>query len=357
MTSQNESWKVGLFVVGLLIAGVAGLVALGARGLSRDTVELIAFFDESIEGLSIGTPVKFRGVTVGQVGEIAFAPDRRHVQVSINAYTDVISGFGLEEDASITSASRQLEDDGIRLRIVRSALTGFTYLEADVFDGAVRAVQELPFPKPFNYVPTEPSTLKSLEADLSSSLAEMPKLMRAALRVVNEISATLDELNVAETSARFNAVLARAETKLGELDLASIDALVTELREIATAVDREALARATGGMDELMSSAGRLVERLEGETEKLGPAIAATQGAADALTGELAAAELGATATSLREAAAALELLALTGARTGERAGPALRELERALGAITTLAQRLEREPSSVIFGSQIDEK
>lgn len=355
MIQRGENWKVGLFVVGVLTAGVLGLAALGARGLSRPTVELVAFFDESIEGLSVGTPVKFRGVNVGEVSDIAFAPDRRHVQIGIAAYVDAMKGLGVEDDASVMSATRQLEDEGIRLRIIRSALTGFTYLEADVFDAATRPVQQLPFDKPFNYVPTEPSTLKSLEDDLSATLAEFPELMRAALRVVNELSANLDDLALAETSARLNAVLARVEAKLGAIDMESVDALVDELRGIAAAVDREALARGTGAIDDLATSAGRVLGELEEQTARLGDTLDSTRAAADVVTSELAAAELGATAAALRDAATALEAVAQEGARAGQQAGPALRELERALAAIGALARRLEREPSSVIFGTAGD--
>lgn len=351
MIQRGENWKVGLFVVGVLTVGVLGLVALGARGLSRPTVELVAFFDESIEGLSVGTPVKFRGVNVGEVSSIAFAPDRRHVQVGIATYVDAMKGLGVEDDASVISATRQLEDEGIRLRIIRSALTGFTYLEADVFDAVTNPVQELPFDKPFNYVPTEPSTLKSLEDDLSATLSDFPELTRATIRVVNEISATLDDLALAETSARLNAVLARAEAKLGAIDMEAVDALVNELRGIAAAVDREALTRGTGAIDDLTSSAGRVLDQLEEQTAELGETLATVNAAADTITTEFAAAELGATAQALRGAATALEALSVEGARAGQQAGPALRELERALAAIGALARRLEREPASVIFG------
>lgn len=351
MIQRADDWKVGLFVVGVLTAGVLGLLALGARGLSRPTIDLVAFFDESIEGMSVGTPVKFRGVTIGEVGSIRFAEDRRHVRVGIEAYVDAIGGLGLADDAEVLNASQQLESRGIRLRIQRSALTGFTYLEADVFDPSSRPQQQLPFEKPFNFVPTEPSTLKSLEDDLQSTLAEFPELVRSILRVVNEISAALDDMNMAETSARFNAVLARAETKLGAIDMQAVDQLVRELREVATAIDRDALARSTGALDDLTTRAGRVLDGLESETQHLGSAIESTRGAADVLRAELEAAEVGPTAAALRRAADALAQLSEDGARATERAGPVLRELERALAAVTALARRLEREPSSVLFG------
>jgi paraquat-inducible protein B len=356
VSQSNENWKVGLFVVGVLSAGVLGLAALGARGLSRETRNLVAYFNESIEGLSVGTPVKFRGVSVGTVSDISFAPDMRHVQVDIAAYVDGLRGLGLEDDLSLVGASLRLEEAGIRLRILRSALTGFTYLEFDVFDGATSPVQELPFTKPFNYVPTLPSTLKSLEDDLSSTLREMPRLLQKASNVLDEIDRVLAELRLEEAGQRLTSLLTRADEKLASFDVEEVDALVADLRRVASALDVEAIARASSQIDEVVASAARTATGIEESTARIGETLDAARGAADAFREQVTAADLGATAQALRESAAAIELLATDAGRASEQAGPALRELERTLVALTALAARLERDPAAILFGTRRDE-
>jgi len=356
VNQSSENWKVGLFVVGVLSAGVLGLAALGARGLTRPTRDLVAYFNESIEGLSVGTPVKFRGVSVGTVKDISFAPDRRHVQVDIAAYVDGLRGLGLDEDLSTVGASLQLEQAGIRLRILRSALTGFTYLEFDVFEGQSRAGQDLPFQKPFNYVPTVPSTLKSLEEDLSSTLREMPRLLQQATGLLGEIERMLGELDLRETNARIDAVLSSAEGKIEALDVAALNGLVADLRAVAAAIDREALARASGSADEVVASIGRVVDEFASHSDRLGATLESARGAADAAREGIVAADFGGTAEALRRSAAAIELLASDASRASERAAPALRELERALASISALAGRLERDPAAILFGTRRDE-
>ncbi|MEZ5979838.1 MAG: MlaD family protein [Planctomycetota bacterium] len=356
MIAQNENWKVGLFVVGVITIGVVGLAALGARGLSRETIPLVAYFDESIDGVSVGTPVKFRGVDVGEVKKVAFAPDRRHVQVDIAAFVEDLGALGLGGAESIVGASLELEEEGIRLRIVRSALTGFTYLEADVFDPESRPIQELPFEKPYNYVPTEPSTLKTLEQDLSATLQQMPNLIRNVSRVVNEISAAIDELDVAQNSARLDSVLTRADEKLATLDVEALNALVRDVGSLVDAIDRDALARATERGADAADGFARVAAKLEEQSEHLDGVLEDTRSAAKAFEREVTEADLGATAEALRRGAGALETLAADGSRTAERALPALRELERALANVAALASRLERDPASIVFGVRTEE-
>ena len=82
MSSPTNHGKLGLFVV-CAVAGLAGAVIfIGGRSLTRVTVPYQAYFDESVEGLEVGSPVKFRGVSIGNVSEIALAGDKRHVQVT-----------------------------------------------------------------------------------------------------------------------------------------------------------------------------------------------------------------------------------------------------------------------------------
>ena len=47
----------------------------------EETVSFVTYFDESVQGLEVGAPVKLRGVPIGHAVDIGFAPDRRHIEV------------------------------------------------------------------------------------------------------------------------------------------------------------------------------------------------------------------------------------------------------------------------------------
>ncbi len=95
MASPSNHWKLGLFVVCGVALGLTSVVVLGARGLHENTVSYQSYFDESVQGLDVGSPVKFRGVTIGTVSKIDIAPDRRHVSVTSDLGVDQINLMGL----------------------------------------------------------------------------------------------------------------------------------------------------------------------------------------------------------------------------------------------------------------------
>src|SRR5512145_1750508 len=79
-----QTWsyfKIGLFVVSAVAIAVVGVVALGVGTVFRKQVLVETYIDESVQGLDIGSPVKFRGVQVGEVETITLTsveyPTRR----------------------------------------------------------------------------------------------------------------------------------------------------------------------------------------------------------------------------------------------------------------------------------------
>src|SRR5579863_3446765 len=95
MAAPTNHWKLGLFVVLGVVAGIGSIAALGARGLRKDTVTYQSYFDESVQGLDVGSAVKFRGVTIGSVSAIDIAPDHRHVAVQCQLERTQLSELGL----------------------------------------------------------------------------------------------------------------------------------------------------------------------------------------------------------------------------------------------------------------------
>src|SRR4030042_4168189 len=79
MSVRPSYFKIGLFVIvgGLLI--LAAVVVLGSGLLRQEKAYFETYFDESISGLSVGSPVEFRGVRIGLVEKISFIRDEYDV--------------------------------------------------------------------------------------------------------------------------------------------------------------------------------------------------------------------------------------------------------------------------------------
>ena len=67
---QTNYFKVGLFTALSLGLVILFLVFLGVSNLFQTTELAETYFDESVQGLNIGSAVKYRGVTVGKVTAI-----------------------------------------------------------------------------------------------------------------------------------------------------------------------------------------------------------------------------------------------------------------------------------------------
>ena len=76
MSAQANFFKIGLFVIGATIALVFLLVMLGAGRLFQSKIVMETYFNESVQGLELGSKVKYRGVIVGEVKSIGFTYTR-----------------------------------------------------------------------------------------------------------------------------------------------------------------------------------------------------------------------------------------------------------------------------------------
>ena len=83
METDKHYFFEGLFIIGFSIAAAIFAVWLGSPG-HRDDVVYRIHFAESVSGLAVGDPVKFRGVDVGTVKAMRIDPDDpRLVQVDV----------------------------------------------------------------------------------------------------------------------------------------------------------------------------------------------------------------------------------------------------------------------------------
>ena len=137
---------IGTFVVGAIILGVAGLIFFGPGGLLSNTEPYVLYFDSSVKGLNIGSPVRFRGVKIGQVKEINVKVRPRdfnfHIPVVIEIETSRIETDGSELSLFDTLRTglqgntpiQTLVNKGLRARLeLDSLVTGQLYVNFDMF--------------------------------------------------------------------------------------------------------------------------------------------------------------------------------------------------------------------------------
>ena len=77
MSTETQRYRLGIFVVSGVALTVVGVAALSAGRLFQETYPLYCYFQESVQGLEPGSPVKFRGVQIGRVEAVNLMPSSR----------------------------------------------------------------------------------------------------------------------------------------------------------------------------------------------------------------------------------------------------------------------------------------
>lgn len=176
MSQQTNYFRIGLFVlIGIALLAVAA-VLFGGRALFREKGTLFeTFFDESVQGLDIGGPVKVRGVTVGQIEKIEFAAMAYN---STSSYIRVVMReqivMDTKQNPGAKSALEHLKKEiheGLRLKQASAGITGGMYLEADFTRNPRDLV--LDFEPQYAYWPSQPSLKTVLGASLENFLLKM----------------------------------------------------------------------------------------------------------------------------------------------------------------------------------------
>jgi paraquat-inducible protein B len=86
---RADKTKIGMFVVGAIVLLVAAILIFGSGALFKQSDKYIVYFDGSVKGLSVGAPVIFRGVKIGNVSSIGLAYDEKTKNVLIPVVIDV----------------------------------------------------------------------------------------------------------------------------------------------------------------------------------------------------------------------------------------------------------------------------
>ena len=290
---------VGVFVLGLGAALVVAVLWLAAGINTKKKYEPYqSVIKESVAGLSVAAPVKYLGVDVGKVSEIAIDPQNSR-QVRLKFLIE--HGTPIKQDTDAVLKSQ--------------GLTGIAYVElsgGSVGSPPLLATKEVPVPT----IRSKPSLSARLEDVLTNVLAN-----------VNRTSANLDAVFDTDN---------RAALKQTLVDTASL---------------AHALAAQQGALSHGIVDAARTARNTARASDKLGPAIDRVAASADALG------KMGNDVSRSSDSAGHTVDAAASGVQ--QIRTETLPELERLLAELNSLAssmrqlsEQTERNPNTLILGA-----
>lgn len=289
---------VGAFVLVLgaaLIGGILWLSSGGAKRTAYDTY--LTNMDESVSGLSLDAPVRYRGVEVGRVRRIALAPGNiEQVQLTM----EIERGTPVKVDT---------------VAILRTqGLTGIGYIEL------TKGLQDSPplLAKPGEKVPvirSGPSLIARLDSAVSTLLT-----------------------NVNRSSESFNALM-------DEKNRGAITQTLADLRAVSSA-----LAARSGAIDAGLANGARAMEnaaRLTGELSQLVERLQRSADAFDRMSATIARTSENANDSLDRARAEARQFAA----ETLPEAQQLVTDLRELTGSLRRFSEQLERNPSVLLYG------
>ncbi len=319
---------VGLFVLGALVLGLVALFSFGGINFFSKPERFVVYFDESIHGLDLGSPVKLRGVRVGRVVDIGlrYVPETNKSVVAVACELNrnlIADEKGVLIDVTEDGQLQGLIDRGMRAQLgVIGLATGLLYVELD-------------FQDPLVY-PATPRT------DLVSRYTEMPAVPSA----ISEFQANLTEIlndvkriDFSGISRELHGLLADTRKKINAMDTAALAAEWTQagasMRELAASPEIKQtfvnLAAASQKLDTILADYSEKGPKAENLAKMIEDARATVNA-------------FNATAGTVQKFINAQQSL-------GDDASQALTKLGDAAAAVRDLADFLERNPSALLTG------
>jgi phospholipid/cholesterol/gamma-HCH transport system substrate-binding protein len=279
---------------------------LGARSARTEVGRYVSYFDESVQGLEVGSPIKFRGVTIGTVGRIGIAPDHRHVEVMSELVVSELGRLRLnvgEGPAKRDGPKKLAMATDLRVQLASAGLTGVKFLQLDFFDVTENPAPVLPFDVPENYIPAASSTMKNIEDSLVRMMNRLPEITDQMSGILAKVDRILGELDDKKIPDQLSTMLANANHMLGEAQ--------HKIEQVDTGKLSRQAEQSLEGLNEAVGRMNKLLAHVDGEKGLLSSVVRASDAFgdtvrnADGLGGELAD-----TLKSVQEAARSIHKLA-----------------------------------------------
>ncbi len=249
MAKQANAYKIGLFVIIATIILVSSIILFGANAYFRKSYKIETYFDSSVDGLSVGSPVKYRGIVLGEVCAIDF------IQLHYpNLPEEQRSYVYVQMDITNEHLVKQSEDEfreqvenfvskGARIRMTSGGISGLAFLQLDYLNEEDYPVLEAKWVPKHVYIPSVPSRLDSVFSSME------------------RIAANMEKVDVQGLSESINNLVNRTDNTIAN---SGIPQLIEDIRQltgtISSFVDKPATQDKRGDINEIIDKVKETLE-------------------------------------------------------------------------------------------------
>ncbi len=227
MSQKANPRQIGTFVIAALAVFIGTFLLINKDKFFSESSKSVLYFDGSVKGLNVGSPVVFNGVPVGRVIGISLVTDVQDMNIRIPVYieADEDSFIVLNKDGHRSGNREELMEKliqkGLRAKLItQSVLTGQMMIDLSFYPNSPLILHgNTKFPE----IPTLPSTIE-------------------------ELSKTFQDMPIRQTIARFNSSLEQFDRFMALLNKEA-PRIVKDAGEVATT-----LAKTSKKADKTMDS-------------------------------------------------------------------------------------------------------
>ncbi len=243
MVNQKAKFFVGLFIAAGIGLAVVTIILLGMNRFLEKGQFYAVYFNESVQGLKIDSPVKYRGVSIGHIERIALAPDSKLIEVILKIEADIT----LEENMVAQQKA--------------VGITGSKFIELDLMNEAMEVNSpDLKFPTEYRVLASRPSNISEL------------------FRSVDDIVKKLNNLDIVEISDSLKTTLNHLDQSLQDFNAKGISGdIKTSLTNINKNFDPERWDKLISGIENSIGSLNRVVHNADGLMTNTAALIARTE--------------------------------------------------------------------------------
>ncbi len=331
MATLKTKFSVGLFLIIGIAVIIVGVIWLGMSNYLEKGRLFVAYFDESVQGLDVDSPVKYRGVHIGRVHTIGVAPDGKLIEVVLKIESDITSDGGTDNLVA------QLKSVGI---------TGLMFMELEQKRDDAQGYPPLSFTPQYPVIATRPSEISKF----FQGIEDIFSMFRAldADTISDELTMVLKKLNKTIDDARLAELVEEVRTTVKAFQ----NIVKTEK------VDRllASLEKTSGNFNQMAENADGGITEIRKTVNRLGKVIDNSGGDMEGITADLKASAME-IKRAMETATALLENTDRQVDTIERQVLVTLNRIDRATDTLNRFLDQLANQPSQVIFSAPAVEK
>jgi phospholipid/cholesterol/gamma-HCH transport system substrate-binding protein/paraquat-inducible protein B len=263
MHRETNYFKIGLFTLAALAVMAAGIMYFGLSSAFTPTLSCDTYFSYSVQGLSTGSSVNFRGFKVGQVESLSLARDgskdggRQAVRIKFILFPKDICGSDCLEEEEAKAFLLDEIKRGLRVQLSFQGISGVSYLSLDYLTEAQLAAEgHIPLPGLEGTTMTIPNS-QSMFIELGESVSRIVRSFRDVDFYALSTKTQAVLVNMEKATERLNSDLEAIAGKI-PATIEEIGETASQVSSLAQEIKGDlALLRQSSSLSLLAASIGR----------------------------------------------------------------------------------------------------